>query len=710
MINLATLASMDAFFSFAALAVIKVSLLLGGAAALSLLLRRHSAALRHLVWSLAIAGVVVLPFAMATSPVTLHLLPALQTQSYDDGSDRPTAQDLHPVVPNDGASVEHTSASASAAPSAALQSDAASVMQPTFNARAFAGLWLIGALVLMARFLGGMFRLRAIVRRAVPVDAAQWLGTRDAEHVSPVLRMSDEVDMPFASGLFRPTIVLPASSTDWSAQRRAAVLQHELAHLSRGDLLMNALSHLARAMYWFNPLAWYAAHRVRIESERACDDAVLRKGARASDYAEHLLSIAGSGAAGVPSAALAMARPSAFEGRLLAILEPDLERSSLSRLKIAAATLVFLAVILPLAAASPTAKAEAMMPPGARETVLEQDPNPETQPAPRTAEATRERSASAAPSVVPVLIEALTDANGAVRIAAIKSLGELQDPRAIAALGKALREDTDPRVRRAAAEALGQIDDSRAVPHLVEALRSERSADVREAIIESLGEIDDPSAVSAVAAMAKDSSVGVRRAVASALNEFEDPATLPALLSMARDSDAEVRRHVADALSDLESPQTLDVLVALSRDSDAEVRAAAVNGLGNLEDRRTLDALLAALRDANADVRSQAADAIHNIPDLDKAPPQLIALLTDADADVRHNVAHALGRFDEDESAVPALKRALNDTNADVRRAVAESLSEIGGAEAITALMGLLKDQDPEIRRIAAEALGKRRD
>ena len=79
MINLATLASMDAFFSFAALAVIKVSVLLGGAAALSLLLRRHSAALRHLVWSLAIAGVVVLPFAMATSPVTLHLLPAVQT-------------------------------------------------------------------------------------------------------------------------------------------------------------------------------------------------------------------------------------------------------------------------------------------------------------------------------------------------------------------------------------------------------------------------------------------------------------------------------------------------------------------------------------------------------------------------------------------------------------------------------------------------------
>jgi HEAT repeat protein/beta-lactamase regulating signal transducer with metallopeptidase domain len=695
---------MDAFLSFAALAVIKAALLLACAGALTLLLRRHSAALRHLVWSLAIAGVVVLPFAMASTPVTLHLLPALQAPT----KDAPAVTAAAEASAVEDASVEQASASREAPAGPRQPLEIAGVAQPAFDAGAFVALWLVGALVLLVRFAAGMFRLRGIVRRAVPVDAVEWLGAATGDELQPSLRMSDEVDMPFASGLFRPTIVLPASSGDWSAQRRAAVLQHELAHLSRGDLLMNAISHFARALHWFNPLAWYAAHRVRIESERACDDAVLRRGARASDYAEHLLSIAGSGAAAVPAAALAMARPSAFEGRLLAILEPNLERSALSRLKLAAATILFLAVVLPLAAASPTAKVEAMTV-ASPETILVQDPmppdaqRPAAQPAPA-------RNVSEGESVVPALMTALSDDNGAVRLAAVQSLGELQDPRAIAALGKALREDTDPRVRRAAAEALGHIDDNRAVPHLVAALREERVADVREAIVESLGEIDDPSALAAVAAVVKDSSVGVRRAAASALDEFEDPSALPALLSMVRDTDAEVRRHVAQGLSELESPQTMEALIALSRDSDAEVRSAAVNGLGNLEDARTLTALLAALRDPNAEVRSQAADAIHNIPDLEKAPPQLISLLSDPDAEVRHNVAHALGSFDEDESAVPALKRALNDTNADVRRAVAEALSEIGGAEAITALMGLLKDQDPEIRRIAAEALGKRRD
>jgi HEAT repeat protein len=43
-----------------------------------------------------------------------------------------------------------------------------------------------------------------------------------------------------------------------------------------------------------------------------------------------------------------------------------------------------------------------------------------------------------------------------------------------------------------------------------------------------------------------------------------------------------------------------------------------------------------------------------------------------------------------------------------VRRAAAEALSEIGGAEAIQALMTMLKDPDPEIRKTVAEALGSK--
>ena len=71
---------------------------------------------------------------------------------------------------------------------------------------------------------------------------------------------------------------------------------------------------------------------LRVERERACDDLVLRAGANGPDYADHLLQLArGARAGSGPAWALAMARPSQLEGRLLAILDPTLDRRGPTR-------------------------------------------------------------------------------------------------------------------------------------------------------------------------------------------------------------------------------------------------------------------------------------------------------------------------------------------------------------------------------------------
>jgi hypothetical protein len=113
------------------------------------------------------------------------------------------------------------------------------------------------------------------------------------------------------------------------------------------------------AVFWFNPLVWLAAARMRLEREHACDDYVLREGITASRYADDLLAMVRM--LGTPAhrsaqpafAALAMARRTDFEGRVLAILDPHQDRHPLSRRGVIMSSLATLLLVVPLAALSP---------------------------------------------------------------------------------------------------------------------------------------------------------------------------------------------------------------------------------------------------------------------------------------------------------------------------------------------------------------------
>jgi hypothetical protein len=127
------------------------------------------------------------------------------------------------------------------------------------------------------------------------------------------------------------------------------VLLHELAHVKRRDVLVLLLTQFACAVHWFNPLAWLAAWRLHVERERACDNLVLTSGIKASDYAEHLLHVATRLETASPAGALAMARPSRLEGRLMAVLNQQLKRGGVTGSITLLAAAISLSIIIPVA-------------------------------------------------------------------------------------------------------------------------------------------------------------------------------------------------------------------------------------------------------------------------------------------------------------------------------------------------------------------------
>jgi hypothetical protein len=127
--------------------------------------------------------------------------------------------------------------------------------------------------------------------------------------------------------------------------------------VKRRDCLTHLVAQVVCAAYWFNPLAWMAARRLRTERERACDDLVLGSGARPSRYAGDLLDLVQTlnGPTAPAAAALAMARRTEIEGRLLSILDAAVRRGPLSPRRIAGALVVAAFGVVTIAAVRPVA-------------------------------------------------------------------------------------------------------------------------------------------------------------------------------------------------------------------------------------------------------------------------------------------------------------------------------------------------------------------
>ncbi len=742
-------------------AVLKGTALLLVVFALAYVLKRAPAATRHLAWAVGLAGVLALPFLSNTMPWRLSVLPAaaapvasvtaIDLAVVSDDPLLPALDQTRPIASPvaSRAAVSRPDASAQASP-VELERGLSWPSAATLIAL-LPTLWLIGVAVLLLRLVIGVAAIQVIARRAESSRDPAWLDALARAKTElgvdrPVrLVVSDSAAMPFTAGVVRHVIVLPESSNEWDAERRHAVLLHELAHIRRRDVLAHVVAQVACATYWFHPLVWMAARRLRAECERACDDLVLGTGTRASDYAEHLLSIVRSAARRwTPAVALPMARRSEFEGRLLAILESTGRPRAVTRAASATIVAMVTVTVIPLAALAPGAANHA--------TVFAQTALYASPPAPvGSADANAdEASALRVPSIdsvasrqgvaqgpaeirtaasdegvaivldptsparprfqtpaspVAALVATLRDPDADVRKAAARSLATYQDTTALRALARALGEDPDPTVRRTAAWALGEMENPLAIPALSQALSSDDDPAVRAMAASALGEIEDAAAVGALGdAVANDTEPAVRKAAIEALGEIEDPRAIEPLRPALSDSSAEIRAEAIRALGEIEDARAIDMLApVLQSDPDPRIRQLAAWALGEIEDSRAVEPLTAALSDSDRDVRIRVVRALAEIEDTRAVQP-LLAVLSDQDAEIRKYAAYALGEI-EDARAVESLANVLrNDADADVRAVAASALGEIEDRRAAPALAAALSDASVEVRRRAAYA------
>lgn len=350
-----------------------VLLALAGVAALAL--RRDGAAARHLAWTSALGGLLVLPLLSAVLPrwgVTLPARPDVEGAWLAEAVPAP-----EPPAPEAPTPQEDRRK----APSAFVRREPvrlaprpAAGEPPPVVAPVSAGVWLLrvwalGVAVALVPPLLGVASLARLARSTRPVtDPARLrlldrlrrqLGlTREVRLVQSARRV-----MPMTWGVFRPTLLLPDDADAWPEDALRVVLLHELAHVRRWDCLTQLLAGFACALHWFNPLAWLALAQARGEQERACDDCVLNSGSDPSDYAEQLLMIASGRRSSLlsGSVALAMAASSRIERRLRSILDTKRGRRPLSSWRLVLAAAAAVGCALPLA--SLTVRTAAAEPP-----------------------------------------------------------------------------------------------------------------------------------------------------------------------------------------------------------------------------------------------------------------------------------------------------------------------------------------------------------
>jgi TonB family protein len=224
--------------------------------AISKLLARRSASTRHALWLAALVALVLVPIATTASDAGAQLLRAFAARS------------------------THAAYTIALLPAGRYVDHARGWLEEVGPWIVLA--WLLGAAAGLVRLAVSFVRVETIRRRAALLSIAD----------SDVFG-SREVAVPIVAGIVKPIVVVPQDlATKLSPDDFRRVVEHERAHIRRGDSLWNLVQRAIEAALFFNPWVRIAGAALSIEREAACDDWVVEQTGSADEYAVCLATLA----------------------------------------------------------------------------------------------------------------------------------------------------------------------------------------------------------------------------------------------------------------------------------------------------------------------------------------------------------------------------------------------------------------------------------
>lgn len=131
-----------------------------------------------------------------------------------------------------------------------------------------------------APYLAAVWFVLAILLLCSKVEGYIWFTKRLAEHSGAAdkpdnvpqrlaVRSTDMLQSPMITGIFRPTLYIPKS--DLTPSEQSLILEHELVHYRRGDIVFKWLIMATKCIHWFNPIVYVLAQYIERECEASCD-------------------------------------------------------------------------------------------------------------------------------------------------------------------------------------------------------------------------------------------------------------------------------------------------------------------------------------------------------------------------------------------------------------------------------------------------------